>query len=68
MKQDGSVPVPWESQGGEDIEQGGTAFLHPVMAVEAPDQDKGGVDKNILMVSPVPINRNVTLSKFQKVN
>ena len=45
--------------------QGGTALLHPVMAVKASAQDKRGPDKNIILVSPVSFNRNVTMSGFR---
>ena len=37
------------------------------MAIKAPVQDKGGVVKDILLVSQVPINVNVTMSVFEKI-
>ena len=33
------------------------------MAVKASVQDKRGIDKDIILVSSVPINRNVTMSR-----
>jgi len=60
--QERGVPVPEESWGWEDIGQGWAAFLNAVMALQEQIQDKGWTLEYILLVSPMLINGNVTMS------
>ena len=61
------VPLSKESEGGEDLRSCRTALLHTVMAVQAPIQDKGRAAEDILLVSPVLINRFLTMSINAKI-